>query len=75
MNEQALIYIKKLCEGATLAHAITKKLHSEYYNNGLNSSDGLLLQIVSPLFETEDFINGASSLLENGPGKAKFNAR
>ena len=75
LNEQALKYMKKLCEGATLAHAITKKLHSEYYSNGLDSSDELLIEIVPPLFETEDFIKGVKSLLENGSGKAKFNAR
>jgi enoyl-CoA hydratase/carnithine racemase len=75
LNEQALKYMKKLCEGATLAHAVNKKLHNEYYNNGLDSSDNLLLEIVPPLFETEDFINGVKSLMENGPGKAKFNAR
>lgn len=58
-----------------MAHAITKKPHSEYFNNGLDSSDDLLLEIVPPLFETEDFINGDKSLQESDPGKAKFNAR
>lgn len=75
LNEQASQYMKKLCEGATLAYGITKKLHGEYYSNGLDSADDLLLQLVPPLFATEDFINGVKSLLENGPGKAKFNAR
>lgn len=75
INEQALKYMNKLAEGPTLAYAITKKLHSEYYNEGLKKSDELLLEIVPPLFETKDFINGVKSLLENGPGKAKFIAQ
>lgn len=75
VNEQALQYMKKLSEGATLAHAVTKKLFSEYYNHGRNSSDHLLLEIVPALFETTDFINAVKSLKENGPGKAKFYAR
>ena len=74
LHEQALKYIKKLSEGPTLAHAVTKRLHNEYYNHGSNSSDDLLLEIVPALFETNDFMNGVKSLMDNGPGKAKFNA-
>lgn len=75
LNEQAFKYMQILSEGPTLAHAVTKKLHSEYYNHGLDSSDNLLLEIVPPLFETNDFITGVKSLLENGPGRAKFYAK
>lgn len=75
LNEQALKYMQMLSEGPTLAHAVTKKLHREYYNRGLNSADKMLFEIVPPLFDTNDFINGVKSLLENGPGKAKFNAK
>lgn len=74
LDEQSLQYMKMLAEGATLAHAVTKQLHREYYNEGPNASDDLILEIVPPLFETQDFINGVQSLIENGPGKAKFNA-
>lgn len=72
INEQALKYMQRLADGPTLAFAATKRLHSEYYNQGLNSSDELLLEVVPPLFESEDFVNGVKSLIENGPGKAKF---
>lgn len=72
LEEQAMKYIKRLAEGPTSAHAVTKRLHSEYFYCGLNSSDDLLLEIVPPLFETHDFIDGIKSLIENGPGKAKF---
>jgi enoyl-CoA hydratase/carnithine racemase len=58
IEEQSLKYMKMLAEGATLAHAVTKELHREYYNEGPNRSDELLLEIVPPLFETKDFING-----------------
>lgn len=75
IDEQALKYMKKLAEGPTLAHAATKKLHSRYYSKGVDSSDDLLLQIVPPLFETSDFVNGVQSLLGKGPGKAKFEGK
>ncbi len=75
LNDKALKYMKMLSDGPTLAHATTKRLFSEYYNNDLNSADKLLLEIVPPLFETNDFITGVKSLLENGPGKARFYAK
>jgi len=75
INEQAAKYMERLAQGPTLAYAVTKRLHSEYYSKGLNCSDDLLLEIVPPLFETKDFVNGVKSLIENGPGKAKFDAQ
>jgi len=74
IDEQSLQYMQALAEGATLAHAVTKQLHREYYNEGPKASDDMILKIVPPLFETQDFINGVQSLIENGPGKAKFKA-
>lgn len=74
LDEQSLQYMRVLAEGATLAHAVTKQLHREYYNEGPNASDELILKLVPPLFETKDFINGVESLIKNGPGKAIFNA-
>lgn len=75
LDEKALKYMKMLSEGPTLAHAATKKLHKKYYSNSRDSSDDLLLEIVPALFESNDFIDGVKSLLENGPGKAKFYAK
>lgn len=75
INEQALVYMARIAQGPTLAYGVSKKLNSAYYNEGRNSSDDLLLEIVPPLFETDDFIGGVKSLMENGPGKAKFTAK
>lgn len=75
LNEKAFEYMKTLSHGPTLAYDVTKKLSREYFNNGQNSSDNMLLEIVPALFETSDFISGVKSLLENGPGHAKFYAK
>ena len=75
INEQALVYMARIAQGPTLAYGVSKKLNSAYYNEGRNSSDELLLEIVPPLFETDDFFSGVKSLMENGPGKAKFTAK
>ena len=75
ITEQAFKYMQRIAQGPTLAHEVSKKLNSAFYDGGRSSSDDLLLEIVPPLFETGDFIGGVKSLVENGPGKAKFTAK
>ena len=65
----------RLAAGPTRAHAVTKRLIREFLHQGLRASDQRIPELASPLFETEDMRSGIQSLLEQGPGKAKFSGR
>ena len=47
----------------------------EYLDHGIRAADRIIPDVAAPLFETEDMQNGIASLLEHGPGKAKFSGR
>lgn len=73
--EKAIKFMKIQSNGPTLAFNTIKKLLREYYNNSLEKSDKLLLEIVPKLFETEDIKIGIESFKTKGPGKAIFKGK
>ena len=66
---------QRLAAGPTRAHAVTKRLLQEALDHGLGASDARIPELAAPLFESEDMRQGIVSLLEDGPGKAKFSGR
>jgi enoyl-CoA hydratase/carnithine racemase len=75
LNDKAMKLMKYQINGPTIAFDTIKKLLSEYYNNGLENSDELLIKIVPKLFETEDIKIGIESFKKQGPGKAIFKGK
>ncbi len=71
----SLRYVHRLAAGPTRAHAATKRVIREYLDRGIRVADQLIPDVAAPLFETEDMRHGITSLLEHGPGKAKFSGR
>jgi enoyl-CoA hydratase/carnithine racemase len=72
VNTKAITYMKSLANGPTLAHNVTKTILKGYFINGDTASYKLLLDLVPPLFETNDVKAGLESFIKEGPGKAKF---
>lgn len=68
-------FARRLAEGPTLSHAVTKQVIRAYEEGGVPAADRIAPTAVGSLYETADFQGGVRSLLENGPGKAKFEGR
>jgi enoyl-CoA hydratase/carnithine racemase len=75
LNEKAIKFMKFQSNGPTIALDTIKRLLREYYENGIEKSDELLVNLVPKLFETEDIKIGIESFKKQGPGKALFNAK
>ena len=75
LNEKAIKFMKIQTNGPTIAFDTIKRLLNEYYNEGLQKSDELLIKIVPKLFETEDVKIGIESFKKQGPGKAIFKGK
>lgn len=69
---EAMALARRLAEGPTLAHAVTKDVIRAWDESGNAGADRLAPTAVGGLYETDDFQGGVRSLLENGPGKATF---
>src|SRR4051812_18787116 len=72
---EARAFAARLASGPTLAHAATKRLVQAAVRQGVPAADGLVAEVSSPLFATEDLRGAVTSFLQNGPGKASFHGR
>jgi hypothetical protein len=61
--------------GPTVAHAATKALITIAVNDGVGAADKAMAELQKPIFSSEDFRTGVSSLKQNGPGMASFQGR
>lgn len=75
LEEKSLRFAQRLAAGPTRAHAASKRVLRSFLDQGIRASDALLPELAAPLFETEDMQQGIVSLLEHGPGKARFSGR
>jgi enoyl-CoA hydratase/carnithine racemase len=64
--DEALAFATRLAEGPTRAHAVTKRLVSTYLESGMLAADRQILDVATPLFETEDMQGNVRTLLEHG---------
>jgi enoyl-CoA hydratase/carnithine racemase len=64
--DEALAFATRLAAGPTRAHAVTKRLVSAYLESGVLAADRQILDVATPLFETEDRQRNVSTLLEHG---------
>lgn len=66
---------KRLSNGPTLAHAMTKRIVRAWRDEGMAGADRVTRRDAAELFESEDLKNAVDSFLENGPGKATYEGR
>ena len=75
LDEKSLSFAQRLAAGPTRAYEVTKRLLCAYRDKGVASADQLTPAACAALFETEDMVHGIESLLEHGPGHARFKGR
>jgi enoyl-CoA hydratase/carnithine racemase len=75
LDAAVMTLARELANGPTVAHAATKALVSIATSQGVRAADEAMAELQKPIFRSEDFRTGAESLLENGPGMARFAGR
>lgn len=75
LDQYARKLTRRLANGPTLAHAMTKRILRGWRDEGMAGADRVTRREAAGLFETEDLKNAVDSFLENGPGKATFEGR
>jgi enoyl-CoA hydratase/carnithine racemase len=63
---------KRLSEGPTRAHAMTKRILRAYVEGGVPAADRVTRRDAAELFGTEDLQNAVGTFLAEGPGHARF---
>lgn len=79
LQAEALRFAQRLAAGPTRAHNVTKRLVRAYLDGGIRAADRLILDVATPLFDSEDMQGGVATLLEYGArefrGKMTFQGR
>jgi enoyl-CoA hydratase len=75
LKEKAYAFTKRLAEGPSVAHAATKRMIRLAVDEGVDAADGALPAAGAAVMASEDLQNGARTLLEKGPGHARFEGR
>ena len=73
--EKTRAFVERLAAGPTLAHAATKRMIQLAVDEGVRAADEALPEAGATVMASEDLQNGARSLLEKGPGQARFSGR
>jgi enoyl-CoA hydratase len=73
--DKARAFVARLARGPTLAHAATKRMIRLTVDDGVEAADTALPEAGARVMASEDLQNGARTLLEKGPGNAKFAGR
>jgi enoyl-CoA hydratase/carnithine racemase len=68
-------FAQDLADGPTLAHAATKQLVRHATEAGVEQANAHVLEIVTPLFDSEDLKVAVQAFLTSGPQSASFNGR
>ncbi len=72
LQEKARELSKRLADGPTLAHAMTKRILRAYVEGGVPAADRVTRRDAADLFATEDLQGAVRTFLEKGPGQARF---
>jgi enoyl-CoA hydratase/carnithine racemase len=75
LSSRAEDLARKLADGPTLAHAMTKRILRAYVEGGVPAADRVTRRDAAELFASEDLQRAVHSFLENGPGHAAFSGR
>jgi enoyl-CoA hydratase/carnithine racemase len=74
-DTSARAYARRLADGPTRAHAVTKEILRAYLDGGTALADRFVPLSVGGLYATEDLANAVQTFLADGPGKATFTGR
>jgi enoyl-CoA hydratase/carnithine racemase len=66
---------RKLADGPTLAHAMSKRIFRAYVEGGVPAADRVTRRDAAELFASEDLKGAVRSFLDKGPGHADFSGR
>ncbi len=66
LQAEAMALAKKLANGPTKAHGVTKRLMRAFLDHGVRAADQLLLDLGPPLFDSADFKAGVHAVVEHG---------
>lgn len=72
LHEKARSFAGRLAAGPTLAHAASKRMIQLAVDEGVDAADAALPEAGAKVMASEDLQNGARTLLEKGPGHARF---
>lgn len=75
LDPRARALAKRLSEGPTRAHAMTKRILRAYVEGGVPAADRVTRRDAADLFATEDLQNAVGTFLTEGPGHARFEGR
>jgi enoyl-CoA hydratase/carnithine racemase len=75
LREKAYAFTRRLAEGPTVAHAATKRMIRLAVDEGVEAADAALPEAGAKVMASTDLQNGAQTLLEKGPGHARFEGR
>jgi enoyl-CoA hydratase/carnithine racemase len=75
LADRAASLSRRLAEGPTLAHAMTKRILRAYVEGGVPAADRVTRREAADLFASEDLTGAVRTFLEKGPGHARFSGR
>ncbi|MGB9347932.1 MAG: enoyl-CoA hydratase-related protein, partial [Ilumatobacteraceae bacterium] len=75
LDQAALALAMELANGPTVAHRITKELARIAADEGVAAADAVMEDRQRMLWSSEDLRIGIDSLMQNGPGLARFVGR
>jgi enoyl-CoA hydratase/carnithine racemase len=75
LADRAVTLARRLANGPTLAHAMTKRILRAYVEGGVPAADRVTRRDAAGLFASEDLRNAVRTFLEKGPGHARFEGR
>jgi enoyl-CoA hydratase len=75
LAERAASLARRLAEGPTLAHAMTKRILRAYVEGGVPAADRVTRRDAAQLFASEDLQAAVRTFLEKGPGHGRFSGR
>jgi enoyl-CoA hydratase/carnithine racemase len=75
LHEKARRFAARLAAGPTLAHRATKEMLQTAVDDGVAAADEALPEVGARVMASDDLQRGARTLLEEGPGKARFEGR
>jgi len=75
LAEVTMTLAHEFANGATVAHAATKRLVSIAISQGVAAADEAMAEVQAPIWRSQDLADGIASLNANGPGQARFQGR
>jgi enoyl-CoA hydratase/carnithine racemase len=75
LADTSMALAQELANGASVAHAVIKRLVSIAVSEGVAAADDAMAEVQAPIWASADLKVGIASLQANGPGAARFQGR